>query len=230
METSYKGTHGKNPLDDIFGRPLEEEHFVDLDSSSLTTDDDNFFDKMIFNDDVMLRWLRDTEANDVNVDDMLNMVLQGPPIGEGFSNATAQKSTSQDLQPLLCLPNCDEPYSLASFLQARLKAFANLDKKSIIELLEKGVKMGLKPKISCCDNHETQFSSDVAKRNGKKRSPYKMAKKESWTSTRKSGESGSAVLNVLHNKRTPSTDSTQRYLYINDVDLNEDSMGVAEVS
>ena len=231
MTTSCRGTRAEKQPDGLLRFPLEEEPFVDNDSTCVTTDHDDLFDKIFLNDDVMLSWLRDTDANDVNVDDMLNMLVQGAPIGEGFSEASkTQKSTSQDNQILLPLASCDDPGRLASFLQARFTAFANLDKQSIIELLEKGAKTGLQPKISYCNIHEIQIPPDLTKRNGKKRGPYKMTKKDSWTSTRESGESGSAVLNALHSKRSPPANFKQRFLNIHHVDMNECSMGVAEVS
>ena len=167
--------------------------------------------------------------------------IAGDPASEDISELTGEsrieddkkvdESTPRAEQSRLPFANCTDVRMMARHLQKTYVAFASLDERSIVKLLQKGAKDGVQPKLSN-DNQGAQVPmKKLSKRPGKKRGPYKLTRKDSWTSCSERGGSGSgsALPNASQNRRNPLTCFKERSLAVNDIDLHQESMGVAEV-
>ena len=232
MATSCHGKRifGEKQPDDLL---LDEAPSVDPGAASEETDHEEYFESLDSDNLELLSWIDAIDPNPVHVEDVLGFLTQDSPYGDGSKQESlliAQTFASQIKKEHLPLANCKDPFKLASHLQRTFTIFSNLDEHSIIQFLQTGAKAGLQPKISPCDNQDVEFPTETTKRKGKKRGPYKMATKDSWTSTTESGDSCTAVPNASHNKRRPPTPFEQRFLFVKEIDINEASLGIAEVS
>lgn len=160
--------------------------------------------------------------------------------GEGVVVATAdslqefrqnEANTSHELeQSQPPLANCTDFRKVARYLQKTYVTFSSLGEDSIVQLLQKGAKSGIQPKLFN-SKQRTPVPMVVSRRTGRKRGPYKMTKKDSWTNCTKRGRtgSGSALHNVSQKKRSPLSPFKERILTVNDIDLHQESMGEGEV-
>jgi len=167
--------------------------------------------------------------------------IAGDPASEDISELSGEsrvedekkvgESASRAEQSRLPFANCTDVIMMARHLQKTYVAFSSLDERSIVKLLQKGAKDGVQPKLSN-DNQGAQVPlKKLSKRRGRKRGPYKLSRKDSWTSCSERGGSGSgsALSNASQNLRNPLLCFKERSLTVNDIELHQESMGVAEV-
>jgi len=122
--------------------------------------------------------------------------------------------------------------SLANHLQTNVVAFSTMEKQNILSLLRRGISMGLQPRVSNdSSSFEAQVPLELTKRRRKKRGPYKLMRKDSWTNCSQHGGSASCstVQNASQNRRRPPTIFEERNLTVNDIELCRESMGEAKV-
>jgi len=151
------------------------------------------------------------------------------PTVERRLETTKEDGKNQTALSQIPFAKITDPKRLASHLRQNYTAFATLDEQCIIQLLKQGAKAGLQPKVSQGVKQQAQHSHVLPNRRGKKRGAYKMRKKDSWTLTQNGGASQSALQNATQNKRSPPSIFKKRYLYVNEIELNRESMGEAEV-
>jgi hypothetical protein len=124
--------------------------------------------------------------------------------------------------------------TLAARLQKVYAPFSSLNEDSIVDLLKRGARIGIQPKVPpfyAVEKSTDNVPLQSPKRIGQKRGAYKLKTRDSWTSCSSSGESlsGTALHNAIENMRNPIARFKERVLLVNEIEFCQESAGTVEV-